>query len=333
MRSRLFRVAASLAILWGVITLAFFINHALPSDPARMVAGPHARPADVARIRDQLGLSRPPLEQYARFMRQLVHLASADPKAIDHATCESVGPLHVDLGRSYQQHRPVVRIIAERAPRSLLLACAAAFIQFTLGSLFGTLAALRKNSVFDTATVGMTLLGMSAPTFLIGIVLQIIFAKELGLLPLDGYGVTAWEHARSLILPALTLGIFGAAYTTRIVRDSMIAILSNDYIRSARAKGGSLLRVVVVHAFRNALIPLVTIVGVDLGALVGGAVVTESLFRWPGIGALTVRAALDRDGPVLMGTVVVSAGAMIAMSIVVDVLCAWIDPKGRVPSI
>lgn len=326
------RLAWAVFVVWATVTLAFVVSHALPSDAARMVAGPQARPQDIARIRSELGLDQSLWVQYARFMGRLVHVAPAGTPEGDkaHATCAPlVARLHLDLGKSAQQRRPVVTILAERMPRTVVLALAAAFVQVLLGVSAGVLAASRKKTAIDHLAVGASLLGISAPTFVIGLFFQWFFAHRLGLLPLDGWGDTFRGHVASVILPALTLGVFGAAYYTRMVRDEMIGQLGQDYVRTARAKGLSRGAVVVRHALRNALMPIVTILGLDMGTLIGGAIVTESIFRWPGIGSLSVTAMLDRDGPVIMGCVLVTAVAVVLSTMAVDFVYAALDPRVR----
>jgi peptide/nickel transport system permease protein len=324
------RLAWAVFVIWATVSLTFLVNHVLPSDPARMVAGPQARPADVARLRKELGLDRSLYVQYARFMTRLVHVGPSDGAADkDHATCGHLGPLHVDLGKSYQQRRPVVAILAERLPRTLLLALAAAIVQTLLGVAAGILAAAKKRTNIDKLTVSASLLGISAPTFITGLFLQWLFAFRLRWLPLDGWGDSVSDHLASVVLPAVTLGAFGAAYYTRIVRDEMIGQLGQDYVRTARAKGLSRGSVVVKHALRNALMPIVTILGVDIGTLIGGAIVTEQIFRWPGIGSLSVTAMLDRDGPVIMGCVIVTSFAVVLSTVAVDFLYAALDPRVR----
>jgi peptide/nickel transport system permease protein len=343
------RLVWAVFIVWAVTTVAFFLNNVLPSDPARMAAGPQARPGDVTRLRKQLGLDRPVATQYLIFMRRLVHFTRiaagvpARPGVRDpgeqqgaeptgeaaHRTCASLGVLHVDLGKSYQQRRPVVAILAERLPRTAFLALVAVLVQVFLGVATGVLAAVKRRSIWDHGVVGLTLLGISAPTFIIGLFLQFALAHKLRLLPLDGFGLTNAEHAVSVILPALTLGIFGAAYYTRLVRDEMIVLMKQDYVRTARAKGVGEIAVVLRHALRNALVPLVTVIALDLGALVGGAIVTETLFRWPGIGALSVSALLDRDGPVILGTVLLTSTAIVVSNLLADFAYVALDPRIR----
>jgi len=322
-------------VVWATVSIAFLVNSALPSDPAKMVAGPQARPQEIAKVRKELRLDEPLIVQYATFLHRLVHwgpprLATRPAQGDPHASCAAlVSGLHVDLGKSYQQRRPVVTILAERLPRTAMLAVAAALVQALLGIVAGSFAASRKGSRLDHLTVSATLLGVSAPTFVIGLFLQWLFAYRLRVLPLDGFGETFTDHLRSVVLPALTLGVFGAAYYTRMVRDEMLGQLGQDYIRTARAKGLSRASVILRHALRNALVPIVTILGLELGTLIGGAVVTESIFRWPGIGSLSVSATLDRDGPVLLGCVIVTSVAVAASTLLVDLLYVVLDPRVR----
>jgi peptide/nickel transport system permease protein len=325
------RIAWAVFVIWATVSIAFLVNNALPSDPARMIAGQQAPPAAVAKIRQDLGLDRPLYVQYVRFFGRLVHFGPSAVAPMDsiHGTCATFGPLHFDLGRSYQQRRPVTAILAERAPRTLLLALSAAVVQALIGVTAGVIAAAKKRQLADRMAVGLSLLGVSAPTFVIGLFLQWLFAFELRVFPIDGYGDTPSEHALSIVLPAVTLGVFGAAYYTRIVRDEMIGELAQDYVRTARAKGLSKLAVVVRHALRNAMLPIVTIFGLEVGTLVGGAIVTESVFRWPGIGSLSVNAMLDRDGPLIMGCVVLTSTVVVASTLAVDLAYAVLDPRIR----
>ena len=321
----------SLFVIWATVSIAFLVNNAVPGDPARMVAGPQARPAEVQQITKQLGLDQPLHVQYARFLRRLVHVGPGTIEKTDkvHASCANLGPVHFDLGMSSVKRRPVAAILAERFPRTLLLAVFAVLLQAGIGVGTGTFAAAKKKTVFDQGTVALTLIGVSAPTFIIGLVLQHVFGHSLRWLPLDGYGDTATEHLVSAILPAATLGVFGAASYTRLVRDELLGLLGQDHVRPARAKGLGPLAVWTRHLLRNALAPLLTVVGLDLGALVGGAIVTETLFRWPGLGALTVGALMDRDGPLILGTVLVAATSVVLSNLVVDASYALLDPRVR----
>jgi len=302
------RLGASIVVVWAVLTLTFVVQHTLPSDPARAMAGPQARPVDVDKIRLQLGLDQPLWVQYGSYMGRLVQ---------------------GDLGKSFQRRQPVVDILKKRLPNTAMLAGAAILLQVLLGTAAGVLAALRRGRWLDHGTIALTLLGISAPTFLTALVLQYWFSYRLQLLPFDGFGRTFAEQMRSMVLPAITLGLFGAAFYARFVRDEMLGIFNQDYMRAAAAKGLPRWRVIVVHGLRNALVPLLTIVGMDLGAMMGGAVVTETIFRWPGIGSLSVEAALARDGPVIMGVVLVTSIAIVLANLAVDLIYVVLDPRIR----
>jgi len=202
-------------------------------------------------------------------------------------------------------------------------------VQMTIGTALGLFAAARRRTAWDAATIAATLIGASVPTFLTGLLLQYVLAYRLRWLPFDGYGKTTLEQATALVLPALTLGLFGAAFATRLVRDEVSAALSLDHARTARAKGASRLGVLVRHGLRNALAPIVTVAGIDFGALVGGAIVVETLFRWPGLGVVSVAALLDRDGPLVMGTVLVTSVGVVVANLVVDLAYVWLDPRVR----
>ena len=331
MKRAIARVAWALTVVWMVVTIAFVVDDVLPSDPARMVAGPQARPAEIEKVRAQLGLDAPLATRYARYMTRLVHVARApsDADAKAHVTCAKLGPLHFDLGKSYVQRRAVVDVIGDRLPRSAWLAVCAVVVQSLVGVTLGTLAAARRRTRFDRATVALALAIASVPTFLAGLVLQFALAVRLHWLPLDGFGKTLGEHVAAIALPALTLGLCGAAYATRLAREEVGRALDEDFARTARAKGASGARVVVAHALRTALATIVTSAGVDLGALVGGAIVVETLFRWPGVGAASVNAMLDRDGPLVLGILIVTSTAVVVTNLVVDLAYAWIDPRVR----
>lgn len=327
------RVLRMFFSIWAVLTLSFVVSNVLPSDPARIAAGPQARPQDVARIRQEMGADRPLAERYARFWKRLVHVSRETPATKEHRDCVTAGVLHVDLGRSYQQRRPVATIIEERLPRSLMLAAAALVFQLVLGVFLGSTAAQasRSRRWLTTLLSKGSLLTVSLPTFLTGILLQYWFAHRLGWLPIDGYGRTAAEHVASLVLPALALGIHGTAYYLRITQDEVTTQLRADYIRTARAKGAGRWRVLLRHALRNAVLPIATVAALDLGMLVGGAVVTETVFRFPGIGSLSVLALVDRDGPVLMATVLISALLIVLGNALADALYGTLDPRVRSP--
>jgi peptide/nickel transport system permease protein len=327
------RLAWAVVVVVGVTTIAFALAEVLPGDPARMLLGPQASAADVAHAREVYGLDRPLAERYARFWGRLVHRAGAATDDRRHASCAAIGlGLHVDLGQSPYFRKPVVELMKAKVPRSIELALAALAVQLGVGVAAGLAAAAMRGTRWDQAIVGATLVGISAPTFLLGLLLQYVFAYELHVLPYDGYGATSVEHAKSLVLPAATLGILGTALYARLVRDELATLLAQDFVRTAKAKGASPTRVLFVHAFRNALVPVATLAALDLGTLVGGAVVTEKLFRWPGVGQMAVEALLNRDGPVVTATVLFSSTAIVLATLALDVLYLALDPRLRIPA-
>ncbi len=327
-RRVLSRLLWAVVTIWAVVTLTFFVYNVLPSDPAKIIAGPQARPADVARIRETLGLNQPIPVRYVRYMRNLVHFGGPKPAAEEDSALW-LGPVGIDLGVSYLKRRPVVAILGEALPKTLLLGAFALLVEMLLGVTAGVVAAVRRNTALDWGVVSLSLIGISAPTFVTGLLLQYLFAEWLRVLPMDGYGSTWPERLRSVILPGLTLGLFSAAGTARLMRDEMIGLLKADYIRTARAKGQRWVVIVLSHALRNALLPLVTLLGLSMSTLVGGAIVTEKLFRWPGLGALSVDAIVERDGPVIMGVVLVLSTTVVLANLLVDISYALLDPRTK----
>jgi len=332
------RLFWAVVVIVGVTSIAFVMANVLPGDPARMLVGPQASAEDVSRAREIYGLDRPLWEQYERFWTRLLHIRPApgeepspeDPGALTHRSCADTGiGIHLDLGFSFQYRKPVVDVLADKIPRSLELALAALCIQLVLGLAIGTFAAARRGSRWDEAAIGAALLGVSAPTFVLGLFLQYVLAHKLRWLPYDGYGSTPSEQLASLVLPALTLGIYGTAMYARIVRDELITILAQDHMRTALAKGASRARALFVHGLRNALVPVATLAALDLGTLVGGAIVTEQVFRWPGVGQMAVYALQNRDGPLIIGTVVFASTAVVFVTLVLDLSYALLDPRLR----
>jgi peptide/nickel transport system permease protein len=327
------RLGWGVAVVVGVATLSFLVAQLLPGDPARMMVGPQASPADVAHVRALYGLDRPLAVQYLRYWGRLLHRGpppTAGKRDPDHRSCASLGAgVHVDLGYSFYYRRPVVDLLAAKIPLSAELALGAVLAQLALGFSLGIVAAARRGTAWDDAAIGVSLLGVSAPTFLLGLLLQYVLAYRWRLLPLDGYGTTAGEHLRSMVLPALTLGVFGSAIYARLLRDELSTMLAQDFVKTARAKGASRARVLVVHALRNALVPVTTVAALELGTLVGGAVVTERLFRWPGVGQMAVEALLNRDAPVIFGTVLFTSAAVVAATLALDVVYVVLDPRLR----
>ena len=303
------RVAWAVLTLWLVVSGTFLLAYVLPtSDPARMMAGPHASTEVVARIRKELYLDRPLPEQYAHYVARVAH---------------------GDLGHSYKNKEPVTAAIARSLPWTALIAAGASVFQLLVGIPIGLLAALRKRTAIDVGAMGLALVGISAPTFLTGLAIMYVLGFELGAFPLGGLGVGWAGVLSSAVMPSLTLGTAGAAYYSRLTRGEYLDVSQQDYMRTGRAKGLSETRVVLRHGLRNALIPVVTFFGMDLGIMLGGAVVTESIFAWPGMGKLAIDSVLQQDFPVMLGTVLVASTAIVTANLVVDLLYAWLDPRIR----
>lgn len=302
------RLAWALVTLWLVVSGTFALAFLLPSDPARLVAGPHASAEVVERIRIDLELDRPLPVQYVRYVS---------------------GVFQGDLGRSYRTKEPVVDAVARSLPWTAVLAIGAMIFQVLIGVPLGLYAALRKGRPEDLGAMALALVGISAPTFLIGLGLMITFGFQLGWFPLGGAGSGFWGLVRSAVLPAATLGIAGAAYYSRLTRGEYLDVAQRDFMRTARAKGLSERRVIFKHGLPNALLPVVTFLGLDLGALLGGAVVTETIFAWPGLGKLAIDSVLNQDIPVMLGTVLVASTFIVLANLVVDMLYAWLDPRIR----
>lgn len=299
------RLLSGLLVLWVVMSLVFLLVHVL-GDPARATLGEKASTEQLAAFRRQHGLDQPLVVRYGRFVLDLMTL---------------------ELGTSYQDGQEVRAIIATRLPRTALLGALAVGIELLIGITLGVLAALFRNTWFDTSSMAIALLGISMPTFVTGLWFLGAFAFRLGWFPVGGYGVGFFDHVYHGFLPALTLAVAGAATYARIMRGEMIETLRSDYIRTARAKGVGPLRVVFVHGMRNALIPIVTLVGISLRILVSGAIITESIFGWPGIGRLAVESIAGLDLPVVMGTVFVACAAVQLGNALADLTVAWLDPR------
>jgi len=236
---------------------------------------------------------------------------------------------HGDLGDSYRSKRPVTDILADRVWPTAQLALATLVLELAIGIPLGVIAALRRGRWPDRAVGAIGLVGLSAPSFVVGTVALYVFAYRFGWFPIGGYGEPGWDRLHHLVLPAATLATVGVALFSRVVRTEMVDALGEDYVRTARAKGLSPWRVVVRHALRNALNPTITLVGLDLGVLFGGAIVTEVIFSWPGIGRESFQAILEADLPVVLGVVIVSTLAIAIANLLVDLLQIWLDPRMR----
>ncbi len=296
------RIAWSVVVLLCASLLTFFVGYKVPADPARMIAGPNASPATVRSISHQLGLDQPFYVQYGRF--------------IGHA-------VRGDLGRSYKTEQQVLPTILQRFPYTLALALAGLAFEVLIGASIGLLAAGTKLRAVDGLASTFVLLTLAIPSFWLGIILLYVFGYLYPILPLGG----ADAGPISLLLPALTLGLSGAGYYARMGRASLLEVLGEDYIRTARAKGVTPRRVMFKHAFKNALRPLITMTALDLGVLLGGALIIEQVFGWPGIGTLAWQAVQNIDLPMIMGTVLFSALCIVLANVIVDVVYTLIDPR------
>jgi peptide/nickel transport system permease protein len=295
------RLLWGLLVLFGVSLITFVTAFAVPADPARLIGGIHATRAALANIRHVYGLDQPLPVQYLHYMQHV---------------------LHGDLGHSYALSESVLPAILARLPATAVLALAGLLCELVIGLPVGVLAALHARRTPDRLGILLTLVGFSIPPFVLGNLLLLVFAFKTSVFPLGGNG-----SATSIVLPAVTLGLGGAAWYSRLLRGTLLDVLHTDYIRTARAKGLSWRRVVLRHALRNAIGPVVTQIGLDLGYFLGGVVVVESVFAWPGVGQLAYNAISDDDINVVMGTVLVAAVFVVLANILADVAQAWIDPR------
>jgi len=295
------RLLSTLPVLLGISLIAFLLLRALPGDPAQVIAGEMATQETVEAIRNQLGLNKPLYVQYGIFLSHLAEL---------------------NLGRSARTGQPVISEIASRLPNTLLLAVVSTAIACLLGVPAGVLSAIRSYSLLDYGVMVLALFGLSMPVFWLGLMLIILFSVKLHLLPAGGIGT-----ASHLLLPALTLALFSTAFIARMTRSSMMEVMGQEFITTARSKGLLERAVVFKHALRNAFIPIITVIGLQFGSLLGGAVLTETVFAWPGIGRLIVDSILARDYPMVQGVILVFALLYILVNLLVDILYAYIDPR------
>ncbi|MFZ0390675.1 MAG: ABC transporter permease [Calditrichia bacterium] len=297
------RLLTFLPVVLGVVTAVFLIIHLVPGDPVVLMLGENAPPSDVAELRHQLGLDKPLLQQYGEFWQNI---------------------FTGNLGDSIYHREAVLKLVWERLPATAVLSFCALIISLLLAFPLGITAALFQRKLPDYLALGFSILGISMPVFWLGPLLIILFSIKLKLLPVAG--LASWKH---LILPSLTLGFGLAAITTRMVRSSMIEVMNQDYIRTALAKGLSKIRVVLSHALKNAIIPVITIVGLQLGALLGGAIITEVVFSYPGLGRLLILAILRRDYPLVQAVILVIAFLYLFINLLADLLYARVDPRVR----
>jgi ABC-type dipeptide/oligopeptide/nickel transport system permease component len=297
------RLLFALPALWLILTMVFLLAHIVPGDPVAQMLGEGARAEDLSQLRHTLGLDLPLPVQYGRYL---------------------AGVLHGNLGESFRFQQPVLKVVAEHYPATLELAIVALLICALIGIPAGVLAAHKRGERTDFAVGVITLFGLSVPNFALGPVLLLLFSVVLGWLPVSGRG--GLSH---LVLPAFTLGAALAAILTRMVRASVIEELSADYVRTARSKGVSESGVLFRHALRNALIPILTILGLQFGTLLAGTIVTESIFSWPGIGRLAVQAIGARDYPLLQGCILLIAVSYVFVNLLTDLVYAVVDPRVR----
>ena len=297
------RLGQSLIVLLGISVVVFVILH-LTGDPTLLMLPPDVSAEEVARFRKAMGFDDPLAVQYWRFLR---------------------GALRGDFGNSLRHDEPALALVWQRMPATLELTMVAMAIALLLAIPAGIVSAVFRNSALDYVSTVVALVGQAMPTFWLGIMLILVFSVALGLLPSSGRGTWA-----NLVLPAVTLGLFTTARIMRLTRSGMLEVLGQDYVRTARAKGVGERRVVWKHALRNAGIPVLTIVGLELGTLLGGAVITETVFAWPGVGRLSVQAIYNRDYPLVQAAVFVLASIFVLVNLVVDVLYTYLDPRIRV---
>ena len=303
------RIAATIPVLLGIIFVIFSVLYLIPGDPALTIAGPRASQATVERIRSEMGLDQP---FYIRFFTYVKKVAQGD------------------LGTSVLTGRPVLKSICEKLPYTLKLACIAMIISIILGILMGIISAVTRGKLLDRFCTILSVTGISIPVFLSGLVFLYIFAIKLRWFPASASSPIMLKNPMmAFILPAFTLGIRSAAFLARIVRSSMIEVLNQDFIRTARAKGLSPWRILFRHGLFNALVPVITVIGLDLSSYLNGSVIVETIFDLPGIGRFAMDAILQRDYPIIQGVVMVGALIFIVVNLIMDLIYAWINPKIR----
>lgn len=297
------RLLQALVVLFGVSVAVFSLSH-LSGDPVVLMVGPTATAADIEALRVSMGLDRPILAQYASFV---------------------LGLLRGDFGTSLWQHQPALGLVLDRVPHTLQLAGAAMLLSVLVALPLGIISAVNRNGPIDRLSIGLSLFGQSIPGFWLGLLLILIFSVNLRLLPTSGSGT--WLH---LVLPAVTLASFTAGRIARLVRGSMLEVMGSDAMRTARAKGLAESRIVIKHGLRNAAIPIVTLLGLDVSALLGGAVITETVFAWPGLGRLVVQAVGQRDFPLMQAATFFIAIIVVSVNFIVDISYGYLDPRVKV---
>lgn len=304
------RILQSIPVVVLASFFVFMIVHLVPGSPARVIAGPSAPPETVRQIEKKLGLDKPLYIQYAIFLKRAIR---------------------GDLGQSIHSRKSVVSELARTFPKTAELTVIGLILATLFGVPIGIYSAVRKFSIWDNLSMFVALLGISMPVFAVGLILMWVFGYYLRWFPISGYGGPIWtsKGLHHIVLPAITLGTYTTAILARLTRSSMLEILGEEYIRTARAKGLAERAVIYQHALRNALLPVVTVAGIQFGYLMGGAVVTETIFAWPGVGRLAVNAILMRDFPIVQGVVLAVAITFVLINLVVDLLYSILDPRIR----
>jgi peptide/nickel transport system permease protein len=305
------RLLSTLPVMGVVAVFVFFLLRLAPGDPAAIIAGDDASPEHIASLRAKLGLDRPVLEQFGLWL---------------------LGLLQGDFGTSIFSNMPVTRLISQRLEPTLALTVSTLFVAVLLAVPLGVLAAAKARQPTDRFVMLFSVMGFAMPVFLIGYVLIYVFAMKLGWLPVQGYvpiSQGVWPWAERLILPSFALGITYMALIARITRASMLEVLSQDYIRTANSKGLATRRVLLVHALKNASVPIVTVIGIGIALLISGVVITETVFNIPGLGRLTVDAVLKRDYPIVQGLIIVFAGVKVLVNLLIDISYVFLDPRIR----
>lgn len=300
------RIFMLIPVLIGVTFLVFFIMALRPGDPAVIILGDGATDESVAQLREELALDKPLMVRYGKYLKDL---------------------LHGDMGVSYKNRLDVMDQILDRFPNTVLLAVTGMFVALLIGVPIGILSAKKQYTLIDNVSMVFALLGVSMPNFWFGLVVVMIFSLGLGILPSSGIGQGFVGTLKSLVLPALTLGTGAAATVTRMTRSSMLEVIRQDYIDTARSKGIKESQVTRRHMFKNALIPIITVVGLQFGYLLGGAVLTETVFSWPGLGRFMVDAIKTKDTPVVLGAVIFMSVVFSVVNLAVDILYAFVDPR------
>ncbi|MCF6324150.1 MAG: ABC transporter permease [Gammaproteobacteria bacterium] len=297
------RLLSALFVIFGVSCLVFFLIHLVPGDPVEVMLGESSQPADREALRAALGLDQPILVQLMNYFN---------------------GLLHFDLGESLHSKRPIADMLMERIPATATLAAAGLLVAVIIAFPLGIMAAMKKDTAWDSGAMFFSLFGISIPNFWMGPLLILFFSLWLGWLPVSGQ-----SGIESLVLPALTLGTALAAILARMIRATLLEVMGEDYIRTARAKGLSERAVIMNHGLKNAMLPVITLLGLQLGALLGGAMITEIVFSWPGIGQLTIDAINRRDYPVVQACILLISLTYVVVNTLTDLVYAWMDPRIR----